>query len=119
MSRMPRIHFACPHTTEEDIHAVSDTLKKGHLSFGPEVAEFENALSQMHDNHTVVAMSSGTSALHAIFGGLAKKLLHLGDEILIPAFTFAAPINMALMAGLGCDFGGCLSPHFYAYGFIL
>ena len=101
MSRMPRIHFACPRTTEEDIHAVSDTLKKGHLSFGPEVAEFENALSQMHDNHTVVAMSSGTSALHAIFlAALQKKLLHPGDEILIPAFTFAAPINMALMAGL-------------------
>ncbi|HAZ13550.1 MAG: hypothetical protein A2X86_13545 [Bdellovibrionales bacterium GWA2_49_15] len=101
MHNLSPIHFASPCTSENDIEAVSDTLRKGHLSFGPEVAQFEAALSHMHHNHAVIAMSSGTSALHAIFlAALEKKLLQPGDEVLIPAFTFGAPLNMALMTGL-------------------
>lgn len=62
-------------------------LSSGHLSQGPAVSAFENALARYLGRPGAVAASSGTAAL-----GLALAALGAGagDEILLPAFACAA-----------------------------
>lgn len=65
-------------------------------SVGPDLAAFEVALSEWCDRPHVVALSSGTAALH-----LALVLVGAGhgDEVLVPSFTFVATANAVLHAG--------------------
>ena len=59
--------------------------------------EFENCLENyLGDNKYVVALNSGTSAIHLalILSGVTK-----GDEVLCQSFTFAATINPVIYQG--------------------
>jgi dTDP-4-amino-4,6-dideoxygalactose transaminase len=57
---------------------------------GPNVDEFEQALSQFLDGRPVAALCSGTAAIH-----LALVMLGVGpgDEVIVSDFTFAATVN--------------------------
>lgn len=81
---------------EEDIQAVVDVLRSGWLTTGPKVDEFENAVSNYVDTHYAVAVSSGTSALHA-----AMYALDIGpdDEVIVPSISFAATANCVVYQG--------------------
>ncbi len=63
---------------------------------GPDLPEFEQALGQWCNRDHVVALSSGTAALH-----LALLLVGTqpGDEVLVPSFTFVATANAVIHAG--------------------
>lgn len=60
---------------------------------GPFVPEFENKFSEFLSLSKAVSLQSGTSALHLalIEAGITK-----GDEVIVPALTFVAPINAIL-----------------------
>ena len=49
----------------EELAAVAEVLASGHLVQGPQVAAFEERLKTTLDVRHVVAVSSGTAALHA------------------------------------------------------
>ena len=76
---------------EADVAAVAEVLRSDWLTTGPKVAEFEKALGRAAagTEHAVV-VSSGTAALHAAMYALG---IHGGDEVLVPAITFAATAN--------------------------
>lgn len=63
---------------------------------GPFIGRFERALAEVTGAPHVVAVSSGTAALH-----LAMRAIGLGpgDEVLTPDFTFAAPANAVCYTG--------------------
>lgn len=64
---------------------------------GSEVAAFEDEFSQLVvEGRTCVAVNSGTSALHL---GLLAAGVGPGDEVIVPAFTFAATANAVAMTG--------------------
>lgn len=68
-------------------HAISS----GHLAtFGPFIDKFESKLSKRLQTHGVVALNSGTSALH-----MAMVLLGIGpgDDVICQSFTFCASAN--------------------------
>ncbi len=81
---------------EEDWAAVQEVLQGDWLTQGPAVAEFEAALGRVCGVAHVVAVSSGTAALHTLYAaaGIAQ-----GDEVIVPAITFAATANAALYLG--------------------
>ncbi len=81
---------------EDDIRAVSKVLRSPFLTQGPEVGKFESSLSRYSGARYCVAFSSGTAALHAAY--FAAGIGH-GDEIVMPALTFAATANAALYLG--------------------
>lgn len=92
-----RIYFSGPNLSEQDIHAVADTLRRGWVaSVGPELSEFESRLKQKFGYSNVALLNSGTSALH-----MAVKLagVHPGDKVLIGAFTFIAVFNAVKYEG--------------------
>lgn len=82
--------------SEADIRAVERVLRSTHLTQGKAIVAFEDAVKKYTGATHAVALSSGTAALHAAYfaAGLSK-----GDEVLVPAITFAATANAALYLG--------------------
>lgn len=81
---------------QSDIDAVVDVLKSDWLTTGPKLREFEGALARYAGGGHAVAVSSGTSALHcaAYAAGITP-----GDEVIVPAITFAATANCVIALG--------------------
>src|SRR5262245_24003519 len=82
--------------SEDDVLAVVSVLCSDWLTTGPRVAEFENAFAGFTGARDAVAVSNGTAALHAVLHGLGLKE---GDQVLVPAMTFAASANCARFLG--------------------
>lgn len=81
---------------ERDIAAVSEVLRSDWLTTGPMVAAFEKALADLAGVAHAVAVSNGTAALHAAMYCLG---VGPGDEVLVPAMTFAATANCIAFLG--------------------
>jgi perosamine synthetase len=81
---------------EADIAAVAETLRSAWLTTGPLVDKFERAFAEYCGVAEAVAVNSGTAALHA-----AAHVLDLGpgDEVIVPAITFAATANAVVYEG--------------------
>ena len=84
------IPLSSPDINEADIQAVSDVLRRPHLSLGPKLEEFESSIAQYIQISHAVAVSSGTSALHLCVRALG---IREGDEVIVPSFTFIAVAN--------------------------
>lgn len=87
--------------TEEDIKAVVDVLNSTHLTQGPAVPKFEQAVIRHCNAKHAVATNSATSALHiaCLALGLGK-----GDWLWTSPNTFVASANCGLYCGARVDF---------------
>ncbi|MEX2269876.1 MAG: UDP-4-amino-4,6-dideoxy-N-acetyl-beta-L-altrosamine transaminase [Vicinamibacterales bacterium] len=94
--RERRLPYGRQWITQRDVDAVVATLQSDWLTTGPKVDEFEKALASKAGTAHAVVVSSGTAALHAAAhaAGVGK-----GDEVIVPAITFAATSNCALYEG--------------------
>jgi perosamine synthetase len=81
---------------EADIAAVVEVLRSDWLTTGPKVSEFEQAFAGFVGAKDAVAVNSGTAALHAAYHALN---IGPGDEVIVPAMTFAATANAVLYQG--------------------
>ncbi|MCW8895333.1 DegT/DnrJ/EryC1/StrS aminotransferase family protein [Sulfurimonas sp.] len=84
------IPLAKPDIGDDEINLVVDTIKSGWLTTGPKVTEFENALSEYlkyDDEIYSLGLNSCTSALFLALLALDVKV---GDEVIVPTWTFAA-----------------------------
>jgi len=84
------------HITQDDINAVTSVLTSDWLTTGPKVAEFEQAFATTVKAEHAVAVSNGTAALHAAMYALG---IQKGDEVIVPAITFAATANCVVFEG--------------------
>lgn len=82
--------------SEEDIEAVVAILRSDWLTTGPAVGEFERGLEEVTGASHAVAVSNGTAALHAAMFALG---IGPGDEVIVPAITFAATANCIVYQG--------------------
>ena len=81
---------------EDDIRAVVEALRSDWLTTGPKVAEFEQLFAKRVGAGEAVAVSSGTAALHTAMYALG---IAAGDEVIVPAMTFAASANCVVYQG--------------------
>ncbi|HEY6281583.1 MAG TPA: DegT/DnrJ/EryC1/StrS aminotransferase family protein [Burkholderiales bacterium] len=88
--------FARPAIDEETITAVSQVLRSGWITTGPQVEAFEAALSRYLGGRAVRAFTSATGALEV---ALQACGIGHGDEVIVPAMTFAATANVVLRVG--------------------
>lgn len=81
---------------QDDIQAVVDVIKSDFLTTGPKIAEFEQTVADYVGAKYAVAISNGTSALHAacFAAGIGP-----GDEVITTPLTFAASANCVLYCG--------------------
>lgn len=85
-----------PKITQEEIEAVVQVLKEGHISSlrGSKVKEFEKAFANYIGVKHAIATSSGTTALHV---AVAACGIGPGDEVIVPAYTFTSTATAVLM----------------------
>lgn len=100
--------------TREMLALVIDTLKKGRLSYGPLCRRFESEFAREHDVDFGVLSNSGTSSLQVALQAM-KELYGWadGDEVIVPALTFVATVNVVYHCKLTPVLVD-IEPHFYA-----
>jgi len=81
---------------DDDILAVVNALRSDWLTTGPTIEEFERAFADFVGTNEAVAVSNGTAALHAAMFALG---IQPGDEVIVPAMTFAASANCVVYQG--------------------
>ena len=79
-----------------DIRSVEEALRSDWLTTGPKVQEFEDSFALYTGVKEAVAVSNGTTALHASM--YAVGIEH-GDEVIVPAMTFASTANAVVFQG--------------------
>ena len=88
--------FTRPSIDDETIAAVAAVLRSGWITSGPRVLELERALADYLGGREVRLMTSAT-------GGLEMALRAIGvgpgDEVVVPAMSFAASANVVVRAG--------------------
>ncbi len=96
-----QISVGAPSISQKEIKYVLRALKNNQLSCGPLTEKFEQLFAQAHGRKYAIFCNSGTSALQA--GLHALKIKHGwkdGDEVILPALTFVASLNVILQNNL-------------------
>lgn len=93
---MPHIPYSRQTIEDDDIKAVCEVLRSDMLTTGPLVEKFEQAVANFVGADFGVALCNGTAALHATMATIGIKP---GDEVIVPAMTFAATANCVVFMG--------------------
>jgi dTDP-4-amino-4,6-dideoxygalactose transaminase len=88
--------FGSPQLLQPEIDEVVATLRSGWIGTGPRVAQFERDFRAYVGSPHAVAVNSCTAALHLAMVAVGLKP---GDEVIVPAMTFAATANAVVHAG--------------------
>ena len=84
------IPIARPSIGKEELREVERIFSSGWLGMGSSVFEFENKIRDYIGAKNVIAVNTGTSAIHIALDALGIKE---GDEIIVPSLTFAGSIQ--------------------------
>jgi dTDP-4-amino-4,6-dideoxygalactose transaminase len=90
------LSFQPPAVGEEEVAAVAETLRSGWLTSGPRTAELERLFAEYVGARHVLALSSGTAALHLSLLALG---VGPGDEVITTPITWPATANVIVHAG--------------------
>jgi perosamine synthetase len=90
------LSLSSPDITDLEIEAVVSVLKSNRLSLGPWMDAFEHHVAAWVDVPFGIAVSSGTAGLHLCLVALG---IGLGDEVIVPSFTFIAAANAIRYVG--------------------
>ncbi|MFQ5452905.1 MAG: DegT/DnrJ/EryC1/StrS family aminotransferase [Candidatus Zixiibacteriota bacterium] len=85
------IPFHRPFFPADTIDQIKATLTSGWVTTGPRVKQFELELSGILNAEHVIALNSGTAALHL---GLCGINLNRGDGFIAPTYTFVATVEV-------------------------
>ncbi len=92
-----RIPLAEPDLRGRELEYVIDCVRSGWISsIGPWVDRFERELAQYVGVRRALTTANGTVALHLALAALG---IGPGDEVIVPALTFAATANAVLYCG--------------------
>lgn len=116
-----RIFLSSPDVTQLEEEALVRAIRSGWIApLGPEVDAFEQELAEYCGRKYVVALSSGTAALHL---GLLALDVGAGDLVLTSSMTFAATTNAIVYTGaepifVDCDESGNMDPSLLEKAFV-
>jgi dTDP-4-amino-4,6-dideoxygalactose transaminase len=99
MSTMPntrRVGFQPPAIGDEEIAAVAETLRSGWLTSGPRAAALEERMAAYLEAEHVLAVASGTAAMHLSLVALG---IGPGDEVITTPITWPATANVIVHTG--------------------
>jgi len=94
--RATMLGFQPPAIGEEEIAAVTETLRSGWLTSGPRAAELERRMAEYLEAEHVLALASGTAALHLSLVALG---VGAGDEVITTPITWPATANVIVHTG--------------------
>jgi dTDP-4-amino-4,6-dideoxygalactose transaminase len=94
--RETQLGFQPPAIGEEEIEAVADALRSGWLTTGPRAALLEERMAEYLDAKHVLAVASGTAAMHLALVALG---IGKGDEVITSPITWPATANVIVHTG--------------------
>jgi dTDP-4-amino-4,6-dideoxygalactose transaminase len=90
------IPFSPPRIDQKIIDAVSDTLRSGWITTGPKTKLLEKKLTEFAGHKVTLCVSSATAGLELM---LRWYGVHAGDEVIVPAYTYSATVNVIVHCG--------------------
>jgi dTDP-4-amino-4,6-dideoxygalactose transaminase len=90
------IPFSPPRIDQKIIDEVTDTLRSGWITTGPKTRLFEKKLTEYNGNSATLCVNSATSGLELMLRWFG---VGPGDEVIIPAYTYAATANVVVHCG--------------------
>src|SRR5256885_9744013 len=94
--RAMMLGFQPPAIGDEEIAAVAETLRSGWLTSGPSAAELERRMAEFLEAEYVLALASGTAAIHLSLVALG---VGPGDEVITTPITWPATANVIVHTG--------------------
>jgi len=94
--RRTPLPFSRPTIEDDEIAEVVDSLRSGWITSGPKVERFEALFRERLGVSQAVAVNSATAGLHLAVAALG---LRPGDEVIVPAITWAATANVVELCG--------------------
>ena len=88
--------FQPPAIGDEEIAAVTETLRSGWLTSGPNADTLEERMKEFLEAEHVLALASGTAALHLSLVALG---VGPGDEVITTPITWPATANVIVHSG--------------------
>lgn len=89
--------FSLPDIGEEEISEVVDTLRSGWVTTGPKTKQFEQDFANyLGAGVQALAVNSATSGLHLALEAVGVQV---GDEVIIPSYTFTATAEVIRYLG--------------------
>lgn len=85
-----------PYLAAEELEAVRRVFDSRWLGMGSVTKEFEDRLREFLGAKYVVAVNTGTSALHIALDAIGLKP---GDEVIVPSLTFVATVQAIIAVG--------------------
>lgn len=85
-----------PYLGTEELEAVGKVFDTRWLGLGAVTKEFEDRLREFLGVKYVIAVNTGTSALHLALDAIG---INPGDEVIVPSLTFVASIQAIVSAG--------------------
>ncbi len=85
------LSFQPPAIGDEEVEAVTETLRSGWLTTGPRTAELERRFAEYVEAKHALAVTSGTAALHLALVALG---VGPGDEVITTPITWPATANV-------------------------
>ncbi len=96
MTREEPLGFQPPAVGEEEIEAVAETLRSGWLTTGPRAALLEERMAAYLEAEHVLAVASGTAAMHLALVALG---IGEGDEVITTPITWPATAHVIVHTG--------------------
>jgi dTDP-4-amino-4,6-dideoxygalactose transaminase len=90
------IPFSPPRIDQKIIDEVVAALKSGWISTGPRTKLFEKKITEYCGNKNTLCLNSATAGLEII---LRWYGVGVGDEVIVPAYTYAATANVVMHCG--------------------
>lgn len=95
------LSLSAPIFDHKEINNLIDSLLSGWISLGPKVKLFEKKFASKIGCKYGIATNSGSSANLIVLEALKKKYkLKKGDEVILPASTFATVVTPIIQVGL-------------------
>jgi dTDP-4-amino-4,6-dideoxygalactose transaminase len=88
--------FGSPMIEQPEIDEVVASLESGWLGTGPKTHKFEEMFREYKGSKVAMALNSCTAALHLSMLAIDIKP---GDEVIVPAMTFASTASVVIHAG--------------------
>lgn len=96
-----RVSFSPPDMTEEEVREVREAILSGWITTGPKTKEFERQIANYCGVNKAVCLNSQTAcaemALHILGIGV-------GDEVIVPAYTYTASASVVCHVGATLKF---------------
>ncbi len=107
---MKTIPFSPPRIDDKTIEAVVEVLKSGWITTGPKTRGLESKIQQYIGGGPVLCLNAWTNAVELVLRWFG---VGPGDEVIIPAYTYAATANIVMHVGatpimIDCESGGFL-----------